>query len=436
MSEPNLQRDPQPARHSAPDDAQPNTPIAAHHNGPEADALRLAVAWKLVTQDELRPLFDAAPPDNAATPILQRLLDARLITAGQAERLAREAAQTDLPAQQIPGYQLISTLGKGTMGVVYKARQLSMDRTVAVKVLRAALSKDPQYVERFVREAKLAAKLSHNHIVQAIDVGQAFGNWYFVMENVEGTTLGDLLDQKGQLEEREALRIVLQITEALVHAQKRGLVHRDIKPRNIMLTVDRVAKLADLGLARTTNDKHAQANEMGRAIGTPYYISPEQARGETNIDTRADIYSLGATLYHMVTGRPPFVHADPREVLKMHVRDELVPPDHINTQLSDGCGLVVERMLAKHRDERYPSPLDLKLDLDCLLAGKPPRLAQEHIATRRLEELADGETADEFPSARSRRKRVARSGIHPRWIALMIVLLGLSLLCNLFQWLQ
>jgi serine/threonine-protein kinase len=415
-------------------DATASKPDArASDSTDEAELVRLSVAWKLVTAEEIRPLIEQRQRGGATEPLLAALLANRLVTPGQADRLLQELAGSAATVQQIPGYQLLQTLGQGCMGVVYKARQLSMDRVVAVKVLRKELSKDPQYVERFVQEAKFAAKLSHNDIVQAIDVGEAFGHWYFVMEYIEGTTLGDLLDQKRRLSEPESLRIVRQIAQALDHAHRRGLIHRDVKPRNIMITKEGVAKLADLGLARKTDDKQAQASESGRAIGTPYYISPEQARGDGKVDIRADIYSLGATWYHMVTGRPAFVHSDPREVLKMHVRDELVPPDHINTQLSDGCGLMVEKMMAKRREERYATPADLLIDLECLLANKPPKLAQERVSLQRLEELTDGEAADDLAPARQARGRIhgASNSRLKGWLTTLAVLLGLSILLNL-----
>src|SRR5439155_27212981 len=201
---------------------------------------------------------------------------------------------SDLVKHQIPGYQLLEKLGQGAMGTVFRSRQLSMNRLVAIKVLSPKLAANPSYIERFTREAHVAAKLSHNNIVQAIDVGSAGKIQFFVMEYVEGTTIQQELDKSKVYEEREATEIVLQIAQALQHANKRGLIHRDIKPANIILTKDRIAKLADLGLARQTRDRAQAQAEKGLAVGTPYYISPEQIYGQEDVDCRADIYALGA----------------------------------------------------------------------------------------------------------------------------------------------
>ncbi len=169
----------------------------------------------------------------------------------------------------------------------------------------------------------------------------------------------------------------MAVAEALKHAHQRGLIHRDIKPENVILTKDGGVKLADLGLARLTADEKWAMSEAGMAIGTPYYISPEQVRGQVDVDIRADIYSLGATLYHMVTGRVPYGGDTPSEVMRKHVDKNItfVPPDHINTKLSSRLGMVVETMMAKNRENRYRNPDDLILDLKCLLQGESPMIA-------------------------------------------------------------
>ena len=207
---------------------------------------------------------------------------------------------------------------------------LSVDRVVAIKILLDPLAQNKEFIKRFEREAMIAAKLSHNNVVNAIDAGQIDGHYFFVMEYVEGPTIKDFLDKNKVFDEKEALRITLAIAEALKHAAQQGLIHRDIKPENVILTKEGGVKLADLGLARLTDDEKWGLSEAGMAIGTPYYISPEQVRGETNIDIRADIYSLGATLYHMVTCKVPYGGDTPNDVMRKHVdpKISIVPPDH------------------------------------------------------------------------------------------------------------
>jgi serine/threonine-protein kinase len=317
------------------------------------------------------------------------------------------------------------------MGTVFKARQLSMDRLVAIKLLQPRLAANREYLERFTREAHLAAKLSSNNIVQAIDVGSAGPLHYFVMECVEGTTIKEVLEKGRIYEEREAVEIVVQIAQALDHAHKRGLIHRDIKPSNIILTPDGIAKLADLGLARQLADRAAAKAEKGIAVGTPFYIAPEQIRGREDIDSRADIYSLGATLYHMVTGQPPFPYPKVEDVITAHLEEELKPPDHLNTKLSAGLGEVVEFMMARDRKQRYRTPADLVLDLECLLAGDPPRLARQRIEAATLKGLASGEVdEDEEDDEDAAPEGFSRAHL---WIAVLAALLAASLLFNLIQ---
>ena len=305
------------------------------------------------------------------------MVEARVLTKGQSLRLLKEVGTESGGKFEIPGYQILERLGKGSMGLVFKANQTSVDRIVADKVLLDSLALNKEFIKRFEREAKIAAKLSHNNIVNAIDAGEVEGHHYFVMEYVEGATIKDELDKNKVFDEKVAIKIVLAVAEAMKHAHERGLIHRDIKPENVMLTKDGNVKLADLGLARPTADENWAMSEAGMAIGTPYYISPEQVRGQVDVDIRGDIYSLGATLYHMVTGRVPYSGATPQEVMRKHVDKNVHvdPVDHVNTRLSSGIGVVVETMMARNRDNRYRNPDDLILDLKCLLQGESPMIA-------------------------------------------------------------
>ena len=312
----------------------------------------------------------------------------------QAEALrtrAAAAAASTGSSQQIPGFVILSKLGSGAMATVFKARQVNLDRLVAIKVLPRRLAADAEYVDRFYKEGRAAAQLNHPNIVQAYDVGQAGEYHYFVMEYVDGSTVHDELAERQMYTEVEALRVVIPIAQALEHAHERGFVHRDVKPKNIMLTAQRVPKLADLGLAREVGDAAAAAAEKGKALGTPYYISPEQIRGQTDVDFRADIYSLGATLYHMVTGRVPFNGEDGAAVMARHLKSRLKPADHINRSLSSGIGQIIEMMMAKKREERYRSTAELIEDLQAVAGGQAPMYARSSFDTDILAHLAKSE---------------------------------------------
>jgi serine/threonine-protein kinase len=364
--------------------------------------------------------------------LLEIMVEAKVLTRSQVTRLMQESGE-DKRKFQIPGYQMIQKLGKGSMGVVFKAKQISVDRVVAIKILLDPLAQNREFIKRFEREAMIAAKLSHNNVVNAIDAGQIDGHYYFVMEFVEGPTIKDYLDQDKIFEEKEALRITLAIAEALKHAAHRGLIHRDIKPENVILTKTGDVKLADLGLARLTDDEKWGLSEAGMAIGTPYYISPEQVRGQTNIDIRADIYSLGATLYHMVTGKVPYGGDTPTEVMRKHVDPKItiIPPDHVNANLSGGLGMVVETMMSKNREHRYQTPDDLILDIKCLQRGDSPMIAGQKPET--LLALSEGESEEESRGEASEEQLVElASYVNNRnnIIATIAMLLAVSVITN------
>jgi eukaryotic-like serine/threonine-protein kinase len=332
---------------------------------------------------------------------------------------------------QIPGYQVLEKIGQGSMGAVYKARQLSVDRLVAVKVLHPRLAASRQFVERFLREARLAARFNSPNAVQAIDAGSAGSVPYFVMEYVEGPTVRRELERGKVYSEEEAVRVVLQVAQVLGQAHRRNLVHRDIKPGNIMLTAGGVAKLADLGLAHEASDRSAAGADRGLALGTPYYMAPEVIRGRAGVDIRADVYSLGATLYHMVTGSPPFPGSNMDEILDAHLEQELTPPDHLNRQLSAGLGEVVECMMAKDRRRRYQTPNELIVDLECLLEGERPRLARQLLLGGRAAgeeewetEVVQEEEDEEEPPFLEREVPIT-------WLLVVLGFLALSMVFNM-----
>jgi serine/threonine protein kinase len=357
---------------------------------------RMAVDQGLCTDEELRKAIQECKERRKTDPLMLQDLMVQLgyLTASQAERLKTSAKESKVAATQIPGYKILGKLGAGAMAVVYKGKQLSLNRSVAIKVLPRRFSENPEYVQRFYKEGQAAGKLNHPNIVQAIDVGEAGGYHYFVMEYVEGKTIADDISNGHIFGELEGIEIIIQVCHALQHAHAHGLVHRDVKPKNIMINTQGVVKLADMGLARETTDIEAAQSEEGKAYGTPYYIAPEQIRGKIDIDGRADIYGLGATFYHMVTGRVPFTGEDSAEIMKRHLREKLVPPDHINTSLSAGVSEVIEIMLAKRREDRYNNVEELLLDLEALRQGHPPLQAHKRFDVEMLEKLEDGETVE------------------------------------------
>ncbi len=245
--------------------------------------------------------------------------------------------------EQIAGYRLLDRIGEGAMGAVYRARQLSLDRDVAIKVLSPDLAQDDVHVQRFMTEARAVARLNHTNIISGIDIGESAGVRYLVMEYADGLTVADLLERGGALDEERALSITQQMARALDHAHKAGLIHRDVKPANILLTQDGVAKLSDFGLARLELDNEAVARRMG----TPDYISPEQARGDGAVDERTDLYSLGATLFHMLTGRPPFVGADASAVLAQHLTAPAPSVLDDDPTIDERTAELVARLLSK-----------------------------------------------------------------------------------------
>ncbi len=359
----------------------------------------MALDQGLCTDRELRHSLKELQSRRRVDPIMLQELMVKLgfITETQAERLKTSIKENKAVAHQIPGYKVLGKIGAGAMAFVYKAQQLSLNRTVAIKVLPKRFSENPEYVQRFYKEGQAAGKLNHPNIVQAIDVGEAGGYHYFVMEYVEGRSIADDLSAGKVFDEHEATEMIIQVAHALAHAHANGLIHRDVKPKNIMISNDGTIKLADMGLARETADIEAAQSEAGKAYGTPYYIAPEQIRGKIDIDGRADIYGLGATFYHMVTGRVPFVADDSAEIMRKHLREKLIPPDHINTSLSAGVSEVIEIMMAKRRDERYKNVKELLMDLEALRDGRPPLQAHKRFDVSVLEQLGKGDVVKVKP---------------------------------------
>lgn len=356
---------------------------------------RLVVERKLCTPNEVelvRAELQTINKKGGSQSLKELLKERGFITASQITRLNMAVDEDSMyrPAQQIPGFQILSKLGQGAMAVVFKGKQLSLDRIVAIKVLPKRLSENQEFVDRFYQEGRAAARLNHPNIVQAFDVGESGGYHYFVMEYIDGKTVYDLLTDSTPVDETEAVRITLQAAVALEHAHAQNLIHRDVKPKNLMITKSGTVKLADMGLAREMGDYATAAAEAGRAYGTPYYISPEQIRGEINIDARADIYGLGATFYHMVAGKVPFDGTTPSAVMHKHLKEPLIPADHLNKSLSSGVGEIIEVMMAKDPNDRYASCTELIADLEAVRRLEPPLQARKKYDHALLQDLATG----------------------------------------------
>jgi serine/threonine-protein kinase len=297
--------------------------------------------------------------------------------------------------RRIGGFELLQKIGEGGMGTVWKARQVSLDRIVALKLLSPEFSESAEFIGRFRNEARAAAILTHRHIVQVYDAGKADDANYLAMEHVEGKSVRALVDAKGKMGEIEALDIVLPVAAALRYAfEKAQLIHRDIKPENILIDNDGVVKLCDLGLAKIiTGSESLKLTRSGMTLGTPFYLSPEQAEGR-DLDARSDIYGLGATLYHMVTGRAPFGDEATAVAMMKQVKETVPDPRQVQPQLSEAICMVMEKMMAKNRQDRYQNWAELISDLQLVRMGRHPvnaRVPPGRSTMQRRENLATAE---------------------------------------------
>ena len=274
------------------------------------------------------------------------------------------------PGVLIGTFLLEEAIGAGGMGAVFRAHDAQLDRHVALKLLPLDQTGDPEVVLRFYQEGRSAARLDHENIARVYSIGQDGPNHYIVFEYIEGITVRRRVDENGRLPVNEAVDITLQIAQALVHAAARGVVHRDIKPSNIILTPQGRAKLVDMGLARRfERDADHGLTQSGMTLGTFDYISPEQARDPRDVDVRSDLYSLGCTLFQMLTGRPPFPGGTVLQKLLQH--QEEPPPDirGLNPAVPPELARIITKLMAKDRDRRYQSPEQLVRDL-LAIAGR------------------------------------------------------------------
>ena len=274
-----------------------------------------------------------------------------------------------LTGRRLAGYEVSELLGAGGMGKVYLARQISIDRPVALKILAARLAENENFTKRFIREAQAAGRLLHQNLVTVFDAGKEGNTYYFSMEYVEGESLSKLIFERGKLPVGESLAIVRQVAEALNCAFEHGIIHRDIKPDNIMITASGRVKLADLGLAKDIESDGGESGltVAGSVMGTPHYLAPEQARNSRDVDQRADVYSLGCTLYHSLTGKVPFSGSSTYEILRKHETDE--PVFTADCGIPEPVQALVRRMMAKEPQERPQTPREVLAAIDEIIGA-------------------------------------------------------------------
>ena len=310
-------------------------------------------------------------------------------------------------------YQLEQLVGSGGMADVYRAYDNLLGRSVAVKILHPQYSRDPVFIQRFRQEAQAAANLNQPNIVNVYDWGIEDSFYYIVMEYVEGRDLKDIILQGGPLLPERAVEIGVAICAALEAAHAQGIVHRDIKPQNIIVTGDKQIKVMDFGIARAAGG--SAMTQTGTIMGTPQYISPEQAQGRP-ADPRSDLYSLGVVVYEMLTGKAPFDGENPVSIAYKHVREDPLPPSMVNPDISPGLEAVVMKALAKNPENRYQNAMEMQADLERCLEGAPVYATPVLSA----EEAARGATMV-YPAGRAGGRGKSRT-----WIWIVVILLILA----------
>lgn len=331
------------------------------------------LASRLVSGDQLverqKRLF-ADKPFSAAE-LGQDLIDAKLITSWQLAEL--QTGRTNFFFDQAR-YVLRQKIGQGGMGAVYRARHVRMGRDVALKVIDPRRVKDQDLIQRFRREMQVCSRLQHEHIVPAVDVGEHEGAAFLVMEFVEGADLASIVKQDGPMPADEAAAICLQAAAGLAYAHAQGIVHRDIKPQNILLSTTGVVKILDMGLARivedTSDDQHSSLTQEGAVMGTVDYMPPEQAVNSRTADARSDIYSLGSTLYYLLSARPPFPGGQVIEKLRRLALESPQPVGQIRPDCPQALTAIVEQMMDKHPDRRFQTAEDVVRVLQPLAATR------------------------------------------------------------------
>ena len=315
-------------------------------------------------------------------------------------------------------YEIIQVVGKGGMATVYKARDNLLNRYVAVKVLKDEYSKDEVFVKRFRTEAQSAASLIHPNIVSVFDVGEDKGISYIVMELLESKTLKDYIEEKGPLSSELTLKIAAQIASALEAAHKAHIVHRDIKPQNIILNQNLVAKVTDFGIAKVTNTTSATITSFGKTMGSVHYFSPEHAKGGYT-DAKSDLYSLGVVMYEMATGKLPFDAESPVSVALKHIQEDPIPPIEVNPTVSRGLNDIILKAMEKSTATRYQTASEMLTDISIALSKPKDGIAQRVSSsvqageTQVIPTLADEDIKNSVPNVRTRQSTGTRSAYVP-----------------------
>lgn len=300
---------------------------------------------------------------------------------GPSGRTGYEPHLTPIPGakkyKSVGDYDIVSKLGKGGMGSVYLALRKSTGEQVALKILSPELVKDTEMYHRFLREARATQRFSHPHIVCAVDFGSYDKYHYIAMQYVDGPDLEKMLKTSGKFEEEMLLRMAAQMALALEAIEAQGIVHRDIKPSNIMMTSQGIFRLTDLGLS-SAGMGDERVTMVGSAVGTPYYISPEQAKGQLDVDIRADIYGLGATLYHLATGSVPFPGNNDVAIMTAHLLTPPKPPEELEPSVSPHVSALIQRMMEKDPDRRPQNAAELRKMIEQCMRGEMPETPKPH----------------------------------------------------------
>ncbi|HYF48344.1 MAG TPA: serine/threonine-protein kinase, partial [Planctomycetota bacterium] len=325
--------------------------------------------------ESAREQQESAARSGKPISLCEALVQQGVITPQQREAVEKRLlAQEKGGIQQLGNYRLLKKLGEGGMGAVYLAEDTVVGRKVAVKILPKKFAEDHSFLSRFRREARAMGKLNHQNVVAAFDVGEDLGHHYYVMEYCEGEPLDKMLDREKVLPLKEAVELMLQAARGLEHAHSQGIIHRDIKPANLFVTkADRTVKILDLGLSKNISDVEQSFNtQSGVVLGTPHYISPEQALGDKNIDGRTDIYSLGATFYHLLTGQTPFHGPSIPVILTKHLTEQLPNPQDLREGVPPEVVAVLQKMMAKKPEHRHANCGELISDFEALAKGTQP----------------------------------------------------------------